>query len=224
MPMSMIPTRALIASTLLWPLSPALAQDAKPPTPNTGGGAATEQVIVPQVDRREVRRPKFASNDFEIGLFGGVYAVQNFGTAGVSGARLGYHITEDFFAAATLGQTKVSDEAYRVGRPGGILAQPSARMTYYDISVGYNLLPGEAFFGRNTAKATQGYIVAGVGTTSFAGQRWQTFNVGFGLRLMVKDWFAVQADVRDHIFANDLLGKRQTTNNPEITAGFSFFF
>ena len=186
--------------------------------------AAAEQVIVPQVDRRDVQPPKYPSKDFSITAFGGVYAVENFGTAGVSGLRLGYQITEDFFAEAAYGRTKISDEAYRVGRPGGILPQPSAPMSYYNLSVGYNLLPGEVFFGRNLAKATQGYIVAGAGSTSFAGQRWQTFNVGFGLRLLLKDWFAVQADVRDHVFSNDLLGKRKSTHNPEITAGLTAFF
>ena len=183
-----------------------------------------EQVIVPQVDRRDVKPPKYPSKDFSVTAFGGVYAVENFGTAGVGGLRLGYQITEDFFAEAAYGRTKISDEAYRVGRPGGILNQPSAPMTYYNVSVGYNLLPGEVFFGRNLAKATQGYIVAGAGSTSFAGQRWQTVNVGFGLRLLLKDWFAVQADVRDHIFSNDLLGKRKSTHNPEITTGLTVFF
>ena len=54
---------------------------------------ANEQVVVPQVDRRDIQVPKFPSNDFEIGLFAGTYATQNFGTSAVGGLKLGYHIT-----------------------------------------------------------------------------------------------------------------------------------
>jgi hypothetical protein len=30
--------------------------------------------------------------------------------------------------------------------------------------------------------------------------------------------------MRDHIFSLDLLGKRETTNNLELTGGLTFFF
>jgi len=47
---------------------------------------------------------------------------------------------------------------------------------------------------------------------------------GFGLRLILNDWFVMQADVRDHIFTLDILGKRQSTQNLEVTAGLTLFF
>ena len=196
--------------------APVLAQTATPP--------ATEQVIVPQVERRVVKRPSYPSNDFAVGLYGGTYATQNFGAAAVSGLRVSYHVTEDIFVDATLGRSKVSDEAFRQVLPGGVFVNRTETLSYYAISAGYNVLPGEVFFGRNTAKATQGYVLAGVGSTDFAGQKRQTLHVGFGLRLIVADWFSVQADVRDHIFTLDLLGKRQSTQNLEVTAGLTFFF
>ena len=54
-------------------------------------------MIQPQVDRREVKLPKYPSKDFEIGLYAGTYATQNFGSSLVGGVRLGYHISEDIF-------------------------------------------------------------------------------------------------------------------------------
>ena len=66
--------------------------------------------------------------------------------------------------------------------------------------------------------------MAGIGSTDFAGQKRQTVNYGFGLRLILADWFALQADVRDHVFSLDLLGRRKTTHNPEVTAGLTFYF
>ncbi len=211
----------LLMLTLAAACLPALAQTT-PPAITTA--TAAEQVIVPQVERREVKRPKYPSNDFAFGLYGGTYATQNFGSAAVSGLRVSYHITEDIFVDGTLGKTKVSDELFRQVLPGGIFVNRSEKLSYYAISAGYNLLPGEVFFGRSTAKATQGYILAGVGSTNFAGQKRQTIHAGFGLRLILADWFSLQADVRDHIFSLDLLGKRQSTQNPEITLGLTLFF
>lgn len=206
-------------------LTPVLAQTTAPTTSTTTTtGAATEQVIVPQVDRRDVKRPRYPSNDFAFGLYGGTYSTQNFGSAAVSGLRVSYHITEDIFVDGTLGRSKVSDENYRQVLPGGIFVNRTETLSYYALSAGYNVLPGEVFFGRNYAKATQGYILAGVGSTDFANQKRQTFHYGFGLRLILADWFSVQADVKDHIFSLDLLGKRQSTHNPEISLGLTVFF
>jgi outer membrane beta-barrel protein len=195
------------------------AQTTQPPTPQ-----ANPQVIEPQVARRDLKLPKFPSNDIEIGLFGGTYATQNFGSAAVGGVRLGYHITEDFFVSAAYAQTKVSDEAFRQILPGGVFVNRKETLTYYNFSVGYNLISGEAFFGRNTAKPLQGYLIAGVGSTEFAGQKKQTVNFGFGLRLYLSDRFALQADVRDHMFPLDLLGRRDNTQNIEIGVGITAYF
>jgi outer membrane beta-barrel protein len=184
----------------------------------------TDQVVVPQVDRRDIEKPKFPSNDFEIGLFTGTYATQNFGSSWVYGARIGYHITEDFFVEAAYGQTKVSDELFRQILPGGIFVQDTEKLSYYNLSIGYNLFPGEIFIGGRRARPSQFYIVAGVGSTKFDQQRKPTFNAGFGYRVYLADWVALQLDLRDHIFSLDLLGKRQSTQNVELTGGLSFYF
>ena len=217
------PLLTCLALLTLWALTASAFAQTRPTTAPSSA-SVTEQVIVPQVERRDLRRPKYPSNDFAVGLYAGTYATQNFGAAAVSGLRLSYHVTEDFFVDATLGRSKVSDENFRQVLPGGIFVNRTETLSYYAVSAGYNVLPGEVFFGRNHAKATQGYILAGVGSTDFAGQKRQTFHAGFGLRLIVADWFSVQADVRDHIFTLDLLGRRQSTQNLEVTAGLTLFF
>jgi outer membrane beta-barrel protein len=192
--------------------------------PGTPAPAAAPSVVEPQVARRDLKLPNYPSRDFEIGLFGGTYSTQNFGTSGVSGLRLGYHITEDFFVTAQYGSTKVSDESFRQILPGGVFVNRTETLKYYTLSMGYNLLPGEVFFGRSNAKLSQGYVLAGAGTTDFAGQRKQTIDVGFGLRLLWNQRFALQAEVRNHMFSLDLLGRRETTHNPEITFGLGVLF
>ena len=186
--------------------------------------ATPDQVIVPQVERRDVHKPKYPSNDFEVGLFGGTYSSQNFGTSFNWGARVGYDITEDFFVEATYGRTKVSDKEFRNILPGGIFAAEQEKLKYYDLSLGWNFLPGEIFIGKNWAKASTMYVIGGLGNTSFDSQRMQTWNFGVGAKLFLADWVALRADVRDHIFQLDLLGKRSTTQNPELSLGFAFFF
>ncbi|MEO5770941.1 MAG: outer membrane beta-barrel domain-containing protein [Burkholderiaceae bacterium] len=190
----------------------------------TGTAALAQQVIVPEVERREVKLPKFPSKDIAVGLFAGTYATQNFGAAAVVGGRLGYHITEDWFVEATLGQSKVSDEAFRQVLPGGIFTDPKERLSYYEFSAGYNLLPGEVFPTAKRAKATAIYLVAGVGSTKFNQQRSQTIAFGLGGRLLLTERAALQFDMRDHVFSLDLLGKRQSTHNLELTGGFTYYF
>jgi outer membrane beta-barrel protein len=209
----------LAATCMLALLAHGSARAADAPAADT-----SDQVIVPGVERRDVHKPKYPSNDFEIGLFGGTYSSQNFGTSGAFGARLGYDVTEDFFVEATYGLSKVSDKEFRQILPGGIFTAEQEKLKYYDLSLGYNFLPGEVFIGKNWAKASTMYVIGGVGSTSFDSQRMQTWNFGVGAKLFLADWVALRADVRDHIFTLDLLGKRSATQNPELTLGMAFFF
>jgi len=185
---------------------------------------ANEQVVIPQVDRRDVKLPRMPSKDFEVGAFAGVYATQNFGTHAVGGIRLGYHLSEDIFVEGVLAQTKVSDEPLRAVIPAGIFPEPTEKLTYYNLSAGYNVLPGEVFIGSKRAKATAVYLIGGVGSTKLFDQRKLTFNFGLGMRLLLADRWAVQVDMRDHVFTHDLLGKKETTNNPELTTGITYYF
>jgi len=185
---------------------------------------ASGQVVVPEVDRRDVKLPRIPSKDIEVGVMLGSYGTQNFGTSLVGGLRLGYHITEDFFVEGTYGSTKVNDDNYRQVLPGGLFPTGKETLKYMSLSAGANVLPGEIFIGRNNAKASQVYVLGGIGSTKFIDQRKQTFHLGVGLKVLLAERMAVRVDMRDHIFSLDLLGKRERTQNLELTAGVSYFF
>jgi outer membrane beta-barrel protein len=191
---------------------------------------SNEQVIQPQVDRREIKLPKYPSKDFAIGVFGGTYSTQNFGSSGVAGVRLGYHISEDIFVDAVYAQTKVSDENYRQILSGGLFAQPEEKLKYYNLSAGYNILPGEVFWGRNLAWASALYVIAGIGNTNFISsdkvnrRNRQTINFGLGTRVLFWDRVALQVDLRSHHFTLDILGRNESTKNLELTGGVTFYF
>ena len=192
-----------------------------------------EQVIEPAVSRLKITVPKIDVDDFEITLFQGMLSVENFGANSVSGVRLAYHVTEDFFLEGTYGKSTISDRAFRdLGL--ALFPNPEEDLTYYDVSLGAELFPGEVFLGRKRAMSSSVYLIGGVGNTDFVGgtraggnqtrESRFTFNFGIGIRLLPTDWLAVRVDIRDHVFESDLLGDNKTTNNFEFSAGLAIFF
>ncbi len=185
----------------------------------------SEPVIKPDIERRTITEADIDSEDFEAGIFAGVMSIEDFGSNTVYGARAGYHITEDFFAEASVGATKAGDTSYETLSGGAQVLTDSQRdLLYYNISLGYNLLPGESFFGGTHAFNSALYLIAGVGNTEFADDSHFTVNVGVGYRFLVNDWMTLHVDFKDHIFDSDLLGTDKTTHNLEGTAGLSLFF
>lgn len=192
--------------------------------PAAAAEAGGEAAVLPQVQRRDIKLPRFPSSDFEVGLYGGLYATQNFGSSMAGGVRLAYHITEDFFVEGAAGQTTVSDEAFRRILPGGIFTGNTEKLIYSNLNVGVNLLPGEVFLGTRYAMPSQVFLLAGGGTTRFNGQRMSTFDLGVGVKVFLTDNWALRVDMRDNVFKLDLLGKRELTHNVELNAGVSFLF
>jgi outer membrane beta-barrel protein len=210
--------------TSLTVLSCVEASAAEPTSTSTSTTSPTDQIVIPEVARRDVRLPRFPSNDFDAGLYAGTYSTQNFGASAVNGLRLGYHITEDFFVQSVIAQTKVSDASFRQILPGGIFPNEKEKLRYYNLSLGYNILPGEVFIRTKYAMPFSLYLIAGVGSTTIDQQRRSTINFGSGMRVFFNDHIALQFDARDHIFQLDLLGKRQRTQNIELSIGVTASF
>lgn len=182
-------------------------------------------VIDPEVERRDIKVPKIDSENFEVGVYGGLMSIEDFGTDAVVGARFAFHATEDFFLEATYGQTEAGRTSFEeLSGAVDLLTDDEREFTYYNLSIGYNVLPGEAFFGSRRAFNTALYVIAGVGSTEFAGDDRFTINAGLGYRVILNDYLALHADVRDHLFDIDLLGEEKTTHNIEYNFGFTIFF
>lgn len=183
-----------------------------------------QQVIQPEIERRTIDIDKIDTEDFEIGAYVGLLSVEDFGANMVIGARVAYHVTEDVFFEAAYGKSDTTESAYEQLSGGALaLSDDERALTYYNVSIGYNLFLGEAFIGKNWAFNTALYVIGGVGNTSFGGDDRFTINVGAGYRFLVTDWLAVHIDVRDHIFDNDLLVPK-TTHNLETHGGVTVFF
>ena len=184
-----------------------------------------EPIISPEIERRTVEEANIDTEDFEIGVFGGVMSVEDFGTNPVFGLRMAYHVTEDIFVELNYAMTDTSKTSYeRLSGAALLLESDERELTYYNVSFGLNLLPGESFVGNKWAFTSGFYVSGGVGSTEFAGDDLFTWNIGGGYRFLATDWASIRIDVRDHVFDLDLLGEEQTNHNLEITGTVSVFF
>lgn len=194
-------------------------QSAPPPAEDPG------QVIEPEVERREIREADIDTEDFEVGAYVGIMSVEDFESNVVYGARIAYHVTEGFFVEGTVGQTDAGLTSFeRLSGGAPLLSDSERRFTYYNLNLGYNILPGEAFVGERRAYNNNLYLVAGLGSTRFAGDDRFTVNFGAGYRFLLNDMIAIHLDVRDHLFDIDLLGEEKTVHNLEGNLGLTVFF
>ena len=184
-----------------------------------------EPLVVREPERREIKVNDIDSENFEVGGYAGILAVQDFGSNPVYGVRAAYHVTEDFFLEGVYGRSELGETSYeRLSGNVQLLSDDDRQFSYYNLSVGYNVLPGEAFIGRKYAFRGGLYLVAGAGSSDFAGDQRFTVSGGFGYRLAATDWLSLRVDVRDYVFKSDLLGSDETLHNLEFTGGLTLFF
>ena len=187
--------------------------------------AAPPRVVEPQVARRPIKVPKVRSRNVELGLNYGVLSIEDFGTHPAYGIVAAYHITEDFFFQGDLGRSRAGKTSFETLNGGvQLLTDSERRFTYYDLSLGYNFLPGEAFLGRGSAMTSAFYIIGGIGGTDFAGDTKFTVNFGAGYRVVPADWWTLNISVQDRVFSSDLLGTSKLTNNLEALLAVTVFF
>lgn len=184
-----------------------------------------DRIVEPDLERREIRENKIDSENFEAGIWAGYMNVEDFGSNPVYGLRLAFHITEDLFVEANYGMTDTRETSFeKLSGSVQLLTDDERELSFYNVAVGWNVLPGEVFVGSKWAFNSALYLVAGVGNTEFAGDTRFTWHVGAGYRLFLTDWLSVNVDVRNHVFDIDLFGVEETTNNFESHLGINLFF
>ena len=181
------------------------------------------QVIEPQVERRDLNVGAIDTEDFEVTGFIGLMSVEDFESAAVYGARLAYHISPAFFTEASYGSTDVGTSTHERLNPGQSLLNDRT-LTYYDLSLGWNVLQGESFWGSKRAWNSAFYVIAGMGSTDFANDDQFTANFGFGFKFLPNDSFSVRFDVRDYMFDIDVSGTDKTTHNMQMSLNLGWFF
>jgi len=184
-----------------------------------------DKIITPDLERRVITEDKLDSENWEIGIYTGIFSIEDFGSNTVVGLKATYYVTEKFFVEANYGVTKAGKTSTeRLFTFVDSLSEEQREYSYYNASVGYNLFPGEVFWGGNTAFNTDIYILAGIGNTTFNNDEFFTYSFGAGFRFYAKDWLAFNLTIKDHIFDSNVIGDTVAVNNLEATLGISMYF
>ena len=213
---------AILAAATGLIASPVLADAADEPEIRND---TPDPVYDPELDRREMKRPKIDNEDFEVGPCFGFMSVVYVGVNPVYGLRLAYHISEDFFVEGEAGRTDTEETSFeRLSGGAPLLSDDEREFTYYSVSFGWNVLPGEGFIGQGWSFSSGLYVIGGAGLTEFAGDDRFTANWGFGYRFLARDYLAVHATLRDYMFDIDLLGSEKRAHNIEGSFSVTWFF
>jgi len=184
-----------------------------------------DDIVSPDLERREIREAKLDSENIEFTAFGGVINVEDFGSNPLYGGALAYHINEDLFMEVAYGETDLGESSFeRLSGSAPLLTDDQRELSYYNLSLAWNLFPGEYFVFGDWALNSSLYLIGGVGNTSFADEAHFTYNFGVGARVLASDWLALRLDFRDHVFEHEIFGEAQRTNNLSAQLGVSFFF
>ncbi len=182
-------------------------------------------LIEPQIERTEFDEALIESDDFELSIYGGYLALEDFDTNFVVGVKIGYHVSEDFFVQASLGSSDSGETSFeRLSGGAPLLSDSEREVQYYLAMLGFNLFPGEAFITDSTTFNTVFYLAAGVGSTEFAGDDRFTIAYAVGHRTLFADGFSLDVEMRDLIFDLDIFGEEESTNNLEFTVALNVYF
>jgi outer membrane beta-barrel protein len=182
-------------------------------------------LIQPEIERTEFDESIIDSEDFELSAFAGILSIEDFGTNPVLGFEFAYHVNEDVYVQFDYGFSEAGETSFEVLSGGApLLSDDERELQYYLFNIGFNLLPGEAFITDSSTFNTNFYVIAGIGSTEFAGDDRFTINFGTGYQILFADAFSLNIDVRDLIFNIDVFGEDKVTHNLQYTVALGWFF
>jgi len=182
-------------------------------------------IITPGIERREIETADIDSENWEIGSYGGLISIEDFGSNYVGGVRVAYHLMERLFIEVSGGISEAKETSFeRLSGSTEILSDSQREYLYYDASLGVNIFNGQLYLGKEHALNGDVYFTAGVGNTYFADDTYFTSSLGIGSRVYITDWIAAHADLDIRSFEHELLGEEKVIYNTETTIGLTFFF
>lgn len=186
-------------------------------------------LIEPNIKRSPNSYPDFEKNHFDIIPFIGGYKLDGFNTEALQGIKIGIYPHRQFFIAINYGLSEI-DESVRTDL-GFLPLLTDTKLSYYDLSLGINLLPSQLHFrlyGRRAINADV-YLAAGLGKINIASTDNNDIddsivNLGMGLRLALAKWLCLHASVKNHIMEESLLDPSTSAQNLSYNLGLGIYF
>jgi outer membrane beta-barrel protein len=163
----------------------------------------------------------------ELSAMGGYYAADLYSSNWLVGGAYTFHFSEDLGLEASVQFTRfrtAATDIYERRYPQVQVLERTDR-------------PGRLYFGHLVWSFAYGKLrwmgggisrfdfnfAFGAGVTDDSSSQGLTGSFGFGSKLYFGKWFAVRADLRDHILRESLLGEDKLVNDLTMTLGISAF-
>jgi len=157
---------------------------------------------------------------FELGVYTGLLAVEDFNTNPVLGISLRYYFNEKYLIDGSFG----TSETERANTEGNQDFNPERDFQYFSLSGGYQLLKGRSFRGKKRKYNTGIYLLGGIEQVDFADNSNTGLVIGVSYKTILTDWLTVNLDFKNHIVNRDFIEDDKMTQNTEFAIGFSTLF
>lgn len=178
------------------------------------------KIIEPQTPTEAAKSAAIDTEHFEIGINLGLLSVEDFNTNPMFNVWGNYYINEKFFAYVGYGSSKTKTS----NAEGVYDFNPDKTFNFSSIGVGYRVLEGRSFWGKNRKYNTGVFAVAGIEQVDFAEEAGTGFMIGLSHKTVLTDFLALNIDLKDHIVNRTFVGEDKMTQNIEFTIGLSTFF
>jgi outer membrane beta-barrel protein len=165
------------------------------PEPVIAGENMPDQVIDPNIARRDIVVPAIDTEQYEVGAFAGTLATTRDNSLGVFGVRAGMFFTEDFFGEWSFA-TSLGGKNDSTGPESG----DPVKVDSFGVSLGYNLLPLELFNGETSVMPAWIYVLGGAAQTSYDDESFVSGHFAIGMRVMPADHWSVRVEIRNELW------------------------
>ena len=192
---------------------------------NTIGGGKSVRIIEPEKDVPIAKAAAIDDEKFQIGVFTGFLAAEEFNTNPVLGASLVYHINDRWIGQLNYGSSDV-DKATFEG-DNNFLTDSQREFSYTALLAGYRILKGRSFWGKKDKFNSDLYLLAGLGRVDFGRTKSNTsFVIATSYRVVLTDSLVANLDFRGHSVDGIEISENedQNTFNTELVFGLNFLF
>jgi len=177
--------------------------------------ADTEQDLIKDADIK--------NTSMSVGIYTGLINYENFNSNYLVGLTFSYPFDEHVFIDAEFGVSSINDTEYRnIGLP--LLSEEETDVQFYNVLVGYNILPGEVYWSREKTLISSFYLIGGVGSISFDNNNYVSVQFGAGFKMGLDKNKSIRFEARDRLFDTDILGTDKLSNNIEFHLGIDWNF